>query len=73
MKKAQGKKFRRSGARLLRHWVKRMFRGWIKRQGCDCQEDVETLFARLKEMERSIDIMARQIVRRKKGFNGVLN
>jgi len=43
-----------------------MFLSWMKRQTCDCQEDVETLFAKLQEMEASIDVIARGMSRQAK-------
>jgi hypothetical protein len=43
-----------------------VFSSLIKRQTCDCQENVEALFAKLREMEESIEIIARQIARQAK-------
>ena len=56
----------RSGARLLRRLVRRMFSSWIKRRSCHCQDNRKALLAKLRELEEVIDIIAPEIVRQKR-------
>jgi len=58
----------RTGTRFLRRLVRKMLSSWLKRQTFACREDVEALFAKLREVEESIEIIARQIARQVKSI-----
>jgi hypothetical protein len=49
--------------RSLRRFVKRLFSSVIKRQSCNCAEEVKKVFEVLSEMRDSIEIIARQVAR----------
>jgi len=55
-----------AGGRPLRRFVRKVFSSWIGQQNCDCQDDIEALYAKLQEIEDSIEVIARGISRQTK-------
>jgi len=52
--------------RSFRRWVKQRFSSWLKRQNGERVEEFEKIFGILKEIEDSIEIIAREIARQTK-------
>lgn len=49
--------------RALRRWVRQLLVSWIKRQNCECQEEMQKVIEKLESLEESIEIIAREIAR----------
>lgn len=52
--------------RSFRRWVRQLFASLIKRQNFDCQAEITKIMEMLREIEESIDIIAREIARQRK-------
>jgi hypothetical protein len=57
------KKFNVMPAGSIRRWVKRLCTGLMKRQQFDCQKEHTSIAVALREIQESIDLMAREIAR----------
>jgi hypothetical protein len=49
--------------RFFRRFVRQLFSSLIKRQNCNCLEEIQKVIEMLREIEDSIEIIARQIAR----------
>jgi hypothetical protein len=52
--------------RSFRRWVKQFFTSWISRQDHNHGGEIKQVFDELQEIKNSIEIIAREIVRRAK-------
>ncbi len=52
--------------RSFRRSVRKFFAGWMKRQNCSCLAEIQTMIEMLREIEGSIEIIAREIARKAK-------
>jgi hypothetical protein len=49
--------------RSFRRLVRQFFTSWTKRQNCNCLDEIQKVIEMLREIEDSIEIIARQIAR----------
>lgn len=52
--------------RSVRRFIKQLFGSFMKRQSFDCREELAKIIEMLREIEASIDIIAREIARQAK-------
>lgn len=50
----------------LRHFVKRVFAGFVKRQSLSCKNEFQEVMEKLHDIEDSIEIIARELARQAK-------
>jgi hypothetical protein len=57
--------------RSFRRFVRQLFSSLIKRQNCNCLEEIQKVIEMLREIEDLVEIIARQIARQIKpdGYN----
>jgi hypothetical protein len=48
-------------SRSIRRFIRQLFSSWIKRQNCNCVEEMEKIIGRLQKIEESIEIIAREV------------
>jgi hypothetical protein len=49
--------------RSLRRFIGQLFSSFFKRQNCNCLDEIQKVIEMLREIEDSIEIIARQIAR----------
>lgn len=61
-----GKIYNTARKRSVRRFIKQLLASFIKRQSLDCHEELAKIIEMLREIEASIDIIAREIARQSK-------